>query len=51
MKEPFWLVNEHIAYVFSFSAAEMEYIEKRSFSFDVGLLLRTVPAVLRRRGV
>ena len=30
---------------------DLEYIEKRSFSFDVGLLLRTVPAVLRRRGV
>lgn len=30
---------------------DLEYIEKRSFFFDVGLLLRTVPAVLRRRGV
>jgi len=30
---------------------DLEYIEKRSFFFDVGLLFRTVPAVLRRRGV
>lgn len=30
---------------------DLEYIEKRSFFYDVGLLLRTIPAVLRRRGV
>ena len=30
---------------------DLQYIEKRSFFFDVGLLVRTIPAVLRRRGV
>ncbi len=29
VQEPFWLVNEHIAYVFSFSPVELDYIEKR----------------------
>lgn len=29
MDEPFWLVNEHIPYVFEFSAAEMDYLERR----------------------
>ena len=27
--EPFWLVNEHIPYVFEFSDAEMDYLERR----------------------
>ncbi len=27
--EPFWLVNEHIPYVFEFSAEEMDYMERR----------------------
>ena len=27
--EPYWLVNEHIPYVFAFSAEEMEYLERR----------------------
>lgn len=30
---------------------DLEYIERRSFWFDVALLVRTIPAVLRRRGV
>lgn len=29
IKEPFWLVNEHINYVFAFSPTEMDYIEER----------------------
>jgi glyoxylase-like metal-dependent hydrolase (beta-lactamase superfamily II) len=29
IKEDFWLVNEHIQYVFSFSAEEMDYLENR----------------------
>lgn len=27
--EPFWLVNEHIPYVFEFSDAELDYLERR----------------------
>jgi len=27
--EPFWLVNEHIPYVFEFSDGEMDYLERR----------------------
>ena len=27
--EPFWIVNEHIAYVFAFTNAELDYIENR----------------------
>ncbi len=27
--KPFWLVNEHIQFVFSFTAAELDYMEKR----------------------
>lgn len=27
--EPYWLVNEHIPYVFAFSADEMDYLERR----------------------
>lgn len=30
---------------------DLEYIEKRSLMYDIGLLVRTIPAVLRRRGV
>ena len=30
---------------------DLEYIERRTLLFDVGLLLWTIPAVLRRRGV
>ncbi|HAD59326.1 MAG TPA: hypothetical protein DCG12_08785 [Planctomycetaceae bacterium] len=29
VREPFWLVNEHIPYVFSFSKKELDYIETR----------------------
>lgn len=29
VKEDFWLVNEHIRFVFSFSGKEMDYLEKR----------------------
>jgi len=29
VKEDFWLVNEHIRYVFSFSKEEVDYLEKR----------------------
>jgi glyoxylase-like metal-dependent hydrolase (beta-lactamase superfamily II) len=29
VKEDFWLVNEHIPYVFTFSESEMEYLESR----------------------
>ena len=29
IQEPFWLVNEHIPYVFSFSPVELDYLEKR----------------------
>lgn len=30
---------------------DLEYIEKRSLLFDLSLLARTIPAVIRRRGV
>jgi hypothetical protein len=29
MDKPFWLVNEHIQFVFSFTASELDYMEKR----------------------
>ncbi|MDG1894668.1 MAG: MBL fold metallo-hydrolase [Fuerstiella sp.] len=29
IKEPFWLVNEHIPFVFSFSSEELDYLETR----------------------
>lgn len=29
VKEPFWLVNEHIRYVFAYSEKEMDYLQKR----------------------
>ncbi|MBC8354073.1 MAG: MBL fold metallo-hydrolase [Planctomycetes bacterium] len=29
LDEPFWLVNEHIPYVFEFSDEEMDYLERR----------------------
>ena len=29
IEEPFWLVNEHIPYVFAFSDSEMDYLEQR----------------------
>lgn len=29
IEEPFWLVNEHIPYVFAFSDEEMDYLEER----------------------
>ena len=30
---------------------DLEYVERRSLWFDLALLARTIPAVLRRRGV
>lgn len=29
IKEPFWIVNEHIQHVFAFTVKEMDYIERR----------------------
>ncbi|HIK92133.1 MAG TPA: hypothetical protein EYG03_09165 [Planctomycetes bacterium] len=29
IKEPFWLVNEHVPFVFSFSKDELDYLESR----------------------
>ncbi|MCP4510566.1 MAG: hypothetical protein GY826_29670, partial [Fuerstiella sp.] len=29
IKEPFWLVNEHVPFVFSFSGDELDYLETR----------------------
>ena len=29
---------------------ELEYFEKRGFWFDIGIIFKTIPAVLRKRG-
>ncbi|MGH3091697.1 MAG: sugar transferase, partial [Gaiellaceae bacterium] len=47
-----WQVNGRNATTFDERLRiDIAYIEQRSFLFDVSILLRTVPAVLRRSGV
>jgi len=42
VKEDFWLVNEHIRYVFSFTDEEMDYLEKR-YRRRIGILKELFP--------
>lgn len=42
LDEPFWLVNEHIPYVFAFSNDEMDYLEKR-YSQRIDILRELFP--------